>query len=194
MTDVFLDELVPRFDDEDPDWADVLRRARPPRRRRYLVAVAVGVAALAAAPALAVLLTRSTAPQLPAQADRSRVFVVVQPRTGRILVKAAPWKGHDGLCYVIEDLAACTRRRSRGSVLLSSRRHLVGITFDQRVSSAEIVYASGRRAGGVFRRLPPPIGAGFILGRAVLPGTRELVLRARDDAVVARLRLRARGG
>ncbi|HEY1366549.1 MAG TPA: hypothetical protein VGF23_05525 [Gaiellaceae bacterium] len=195
MTDAFLDEVVPRFDDEPPDWDDVLRRARPARRRRFVLVVAIAAAALAAAPAVAVLLTRSSGPQLPSGADRSRVFVVVQPRTGRVLVKAAPWKGHDGFCYVLDQLSGCASRHGRGSVLLTSHGRAVGYTFDDRVASAEVDYRAGRKAGIPFRRLPAPIGAGFFVGRRVLPGTQALVLRDRSGAVVTRFRLsRATGG
>src|SRR5262249_3175823 len=53
MTELdLLDRAVPRFDGAG-DWQDVLRRARPDRRRRRaLTAVAVAAAAIGVAPAL----------------------------------------------------------------------------------------------------------------------------------------------
>jgi hypothetical protein len=78
-------------------------------------------------------------------------------------------------------------------VLLSSGDRAVGYTFDDRIRSAEVVYASGRSAGIVFRRLPAPIHAAVFVGRRLLPGTRALVLRDAGGAVVERFRLRPGG-
>ena len=50
------------------------------------------------------------------EADKTNVVVIVQPLTGRILVQAAPWKGHDGICYVmLFKRAACVPRTPRGT-------------------------------------------------------------------------------
>src|SRR6185437_5624412 len=88
-----------------PDWDDVLRRARR-RRRAPLLAVTLVAAAVATASTLAIVLTRDAGATLPKGADRSNVVVVLQPMTGRVLVQAAPWKGHNGICYAMLFLPA----------------------------------------------------------------------------------------
>ena len=55
------------------------------------------------------MLTRDARATLPKEADRSSVVVIVQPLTGRILVQAAPWKAHDGICYAILFLTRSTQ-------------------------------------------------------------------------------------
>src|SRR5207253_5266278 len=97
-----LEELVPHFD-EPPDWDDVLRRSQARRlpRRRLVLTAAVLAAALVVGPALGVLLTQDRDPRLPAGADRSRIAVVLSPVTRRVLLEVAPWKGHDGFCYLL---------------------------------------------------------------------------------------------
>lgn len=150
-----LDELVAPFSGEPGDWPDVIRRAqrRRPRRRLVLATVAI-VAALAAASAVALPFLRSDAPKLPSAADRKNVLAVIQPRTGRVLIEAAPWKGHDGVCYLIMgESAGCTPRGERkalfvwssGYVRPSGRRGpaLWGFTFDPRVASARIYFSDG---------------------------------------------------
>jgi hypothetical protein len=117
----------------DLGWQDVLRRAerRSPRRRLALAAV-VAVAAFGGAPALAVLLTRSAPPQLPQGADLANVSVVFQPQTGRAILKLAPWKGHDGFCYVVLQKRAGCMRRSKHETIAFWPPPVV-ITFDPRV-------------------------------------------------------------
>ena len=145
-----LEELVPR-DERPGDWDDVLRRARPRRpRHRLAVALVAATAALLVAPALAVLLRDDRGPQLPAAADRSRVSVVLAPRSGRVLAKLAPWRGHAGICF-----AAVVGRRgcaSSGSAFMSL---IGGYTFDRRVVSATAVRpGSGRRIQLALTRFP----------------------------------------
>jgi hypothetical protein len=63
-----LERILPTYSDESGDWSAVVRRARPPRRRVALVAIAAGGAALLAAPGLGLggrlldLLERPSAP------------------------------------------------------------------------------------------------------------------------------------
>jgi hypothetical protein len=136
-----LDELVPR-DTRPADWQDVLRRTRRGRpRARIVVALAVTIGALAGAPALAVLLRADGGPALPAQADRSRVYILRAPGTQRIAVKVAPWRGHDGICF-----AAVIGRRgcaASGTALVGLN---AGYTFDHSVvAGTAIKPGSGKR-------------------------------------------------
>ena len=165
----WLEQLVPRRE-ERGDWDDVLRRARRYPRRRLVFGVAFAVAALAGGPALGVMLTRDRGPQLPAEADRSRVTVLIQPLTGRILLKAAPWKNHDGFCYAAffgfsGQHAGCVARTPRGAALLSA---LAGYTFDGRVVSGQNTLVSGKHVPVLVRRLPG-LGVTFFYARGRLP-------------------------
>ena len=136
-----LDTLVP-LDDAPADWEDVLRRARRTPRRRYVVALAVVVAALAGAPALAVML-RDRGITLPAEADRNNVSVIMQPQTGKILLEAAPWKGHKGFCYVVLWLrAGCVPQKTFGAMLLEPP--VFGWTFNPRVVSGTATTFGGK--------------------------------------------------
>jgi hypothetical protein len=139
-----LDELVPPFAG-DGDWNDVLRRAGRRSRRPVLLAAAVfAVAAVVVGPALGVLLTRHGPPQLPKEADKKNVVVIMQPLTGRIVVQAAPWKGHDGICYVLLfKRAACVPRTPRGTEVVTPP--IAGYTFDSRVVAGSAVTYSGKR-------------------------------------------------
>jgi hypothetical protein len=181
----WLEELVPRRD-EQGDWADVLRRARPRPRRRLVFAVAVLVAVLVTGPALGVLLTRDGAPRLPGDADRRNVVVVVQPLTGRIVVQAAPWKGHDGICYVLVGIrAGCA---PRGTAVLTPA--LVGFTFDRRVVSGKAVTLAGKPVPLVVRHFEK-LDVTFFFTRGRLPRLlREATLFAANGKVVARLRVK----
>jgi hypothetical protein len=128
----------------DLAWEDVLRRAkrRAPRRRLVLAAV-VAIAALGGGPAVAVLLTQPPGPHLPKAADRSNVAVILQPKTGKILIEAAPWKGHDGVCYLIlgrED--GCATWSPHGAYFDGGTPS--GYTFDERVRSVTAEFADGK--------------------------------------------------
>lgn len=188
-----LDELVPAFDD-DAEWDDVLRRARRRRlpRRRLVLAAAVVVGALTVGPALGVLLTRDRGPQLPSAADRSNVAVVLQPATGRMLLKVAPWKGHAGFCYAgPRARGACVPHSARGTTLLFPP--LFGWTFDRRVVSGTATLLSGKHVPLTLRRFRGRIDATVFLVRDRLPRLlREVVLRDAGGNVVARVRVRKR--
>jgi hypothetical protein len=179
-----LDLLVP-VDDSPPDWDDVLRRARRRRpRRRLVVAVAALVAALAGAPALAVLL-RDRGLDLPAQADRNNVVVIVQPHTGRILVEAAPWQGHDGFCYLLLRLrAGCVPRSTSGTAIL--KPPLFGWTFDPRVAAGSATTFAGKQVPLTVAHFPK-LNVTLFLVRDRLPRMlRSVVLRDAAGKVVAR--------
>ena len=180
-----LEELVPPIHG-DGDWNDVLRRARPRPRRRLVFVVAFAVAALVVAPALGVLLTRDGGPRLPPEADRSNVVVVVQPLTGRIVVQAAPWKGHDGICYLLLGMrAGCA---PRGTVVFTPA--FVGFTFDRRVVSGTGVTLAGKRVPLVVRHFEK-LGATFFFTRGRLPRLlREATLLAANGKVIAHLRVK----
>ena len=180
-----LEELVPPILG-DGDWNDVLRRARPLPRRRLVFATALLVGVLAVGPALGFLLTRDGAPRLPPEADRSNVVVIVQPLSGRIVVQAAPWKGHDGICYLLLGIrAGCARR---GTVVLTPP--LVGFTFDRRVVSGTAVTFAGKRVPLVVRHFEK-LGVTFFLTRGRLPRlVREATLLDANGKVVAHLRVK----
>lgn len=128
----------------DLGWEDVLRRSkrRVPRRRLVLAAV-VAVAALGGGPAVAVLLTQPPGPHLPKAADRSNVAVILQPKTGRIVVEVAPWKGHDGICYLLLDREdGCAGWVRHGAGFFGGTPG--GYTFDDRVASVTAQLKNGR--------------------------------------------------
>ncbi|MDX6442158.1 MAG: hypothetical protein QOE43_1887 [Gaiellaceae bacterium] len=186
MDDV-LDRHVPRID-EPGDWADVLRRAkgqRRPRRRLLAVAAAV-VAAFVVAPALAVLL-HDRGVQLPSEADRSNVVVIMQPTTGRILIEVAPWKRHDGFCYLILQLrSGCVPRKARGTAVMWPP--LFGWTFDPRVRTGMAITISGKHIRLTVEHFGGRVDATLFLIRDRLPRfLRTVVLRDAAGNVVARL-------
>ncbi len=162
-----LDELVPPFDDAG-DWNDVLRRAGGWSRRPVLLAAAVfAVAAVVVGPALGVLLTRHGPPQLPKEADKRYVVVMVNPVTGRILVQAAPWKGHDGICYVLLfKRAACVPRTARGTEVVTPP--IAGYTFDSRVVAGSAVTFTGKHVPLQVTHFPK-LGVTFFLRRGRVP-------------------------
>ena len=138
-----LDELVPR-DERPADWDDVLRRARLQRStpRRLVFVAAFAAAALIVGTSVAALLSGGRGPQLPAAADRSRVAAVLDPRSGKLLVKVAPWKNHPGVCFAaLVGRSACV---DRGTALASLA---LGYTFDERVvAGSAIAPHSGKRS------------------------------------------------
>jgi len=186
-----LDELVPVFDDPD-EWEDVLRRARRRRlpRRRLVLAGAVAVAAFVVGPALGVLLTRDAGPRLPAQADRRNVSVILQPGTGRVLLEAAPWRGHDGFCYLALWLrAGCVPRKARGTVVLAPP--VVGWTFERRVVSGTATTAAGKQVPLTVHRFGGRIDVTFFLVYRRLPRLlREVTLRDAAGRTVAHVTIR----
>jgi len=168
-----------------PDWDDVLRRARR-RRRAPLLVVALIATAVASAAALAVVLTRDAGATLPKDADRSNVVVVVQPATGRILVQAAPWKGHDGICYAIVFFRGkCVPRTTRGTVVLFPP--IAGYTFDRRVVSGTALTVNGKPIRLIVRRFEGKVDATFFVTRGRLPRlVQAVVLRDANGRVVLR--------
>lgn len=183
-----LDRHVPPFDGPG-DWNDVLRRVkrRPRLRGRLLVAVVAVLAAFVVAPALAVLL-RDRGVHLPSGADRSNIVVVMQPKTGRVLLEAAPWKGHDGFCYLVLQLrAGCVPRSGQTAVLWPP---LFGWSFDRRIRTGTATTIGGKHVQLTVRHFGGRIGASFFLVRDRLPRLlRSVVLRDAAGHVVARLRI-----
>jgi len=176
----------------DLGWEDVLRRARrrPPRRRLVFAAV-VAVAALGGAPALGVLLTRAPGARLPKAADRSNVAVAVQPVTGRVLVEVAPWKGRDGICYVIKGQTdGCSIRSRRGAMF--NAKPPSGYTFDARVASV-IAIVDDDDGERVRLRLYPfrtRLGVTFFVApRFIHRAARTFELRDASGRVLSRMRL-----
>jgi hypothetical protein len=187
MDDV-LEHLVPR-NDEPADWDDVLRRAKQRRRprRRLLAVAAVMLAALIVAPALAVML-RDRGLHLPSEADRSNVVVILQPLTGRVLLQAAPWRGHQGFCYVVLQLrAGCVAHKSRGTTLLYPP--IFGWTFDPSVRTGTATGLGGKHFPLTVQHFGGRIDATFFLVRDRLPRLlRSVVLRDAQGRVVARVK------
>ena len=187
--DELLDRQVPRFD-EPGDWDDVLRRAkqlRRPRRRFLAIAVAV-VAAFIVAPALAVML-RDRGVQLPSGADRSNVVVIMQPKTGRVLLEVAPWKGNEGFCYlVLRVRAGCVPRSGQTAILWPP---LFGWSFDRRVRTGTATTIGGKAVPLTVQHFGGRIDATLFLIRDRLPRLlRSVVLRDADGRVVGRFRVR----
>jgi hypothetical protein len=186
--DELLDRYLPRID-EPADWNDVLQRAKQHRRprRRLLAVTAVVLAAFIVAPALAVML-RDRGVHLPSAADRSNVVVIVQPLTGRVVLQAAPWKGHEGFCYVVLQLrAGCVAHKSRGTTLLYPP--IFGWTFDQRVRTGTATGLGGKRFRLTVQHFGGRIDATFFLVRDRLPRLlRSVVLRDAQGRVVARVK------
>jgi hypothetical protein len=186
--DELLDRYLPRID-EPADWNDVQQRAKQHRRprRRLLAVAAVVVAAFIVAPALAVML-RDHGVHWPSGADRSNVVVIVQPLTGRVVLQAAPWKGHDGFCYVVLQLrAGCVAQKSRGTTLLYPP--IFGWTFDQRVRTGTATALGGKRVRLTVQHFGGRIDATFFLVRDRLPRLlRSVVLRDAQGRVVARVK------
>jgi hypothetical protein len=185
--DEVLDRHVPTID-EPADWGDVLRRAkqyRRPRRRLLAVAAAV-VAAFVVAPALAVML-RDGGAHLPSGADRNNVVVILQPTTGRMLIEAAPWKGHDGFCYLVLQLrAGCVPHKARGTVMMWPP--LFGWSFDPRVRTGTATTIAGKHVPLTVQHFGGRIDATLFLIRDRLPRLlRSVVLRDAAGNVVARL-------
>jgi hypothetical protein len=181
-----LDRQVPSFD-EPGDWDDVLRRSRRRRRpSRRLLALAVAlVAAFLVAPALAVLL-HDRGGGLPSGADRSNVVVILQPKTGRVLLMAAPWKGHDGFCYfAFFNRAGCVPR-SRQTVV--TRPPIFGWSFDSRIRSGTATTLRGKRVNLLVRHFGGRIDATFFLVSNRFSLLRNVVLRDAAGHVIARIR------
>jgi hypothetical protein len=183
-----LDRHVPRID-EPADWNDVLRRAkqhRRPRRRLFAIA-AVVVAAFVVAPALAVML-RDDGVHLPSAADRSNVMVVLQPKTGRVLLQVAPWKGHDGFCYVVLRLrAGCVPHKTRGTTVLLPP--FFGWTFDPRVRTGTATTLGGKQIHLTVVHFGGRVDATLFLVRDWPPRMlRHVVLRDAQGHVVARIK------
>ena len=184
-----LDQLVAPFDGRG-DWDEVLRRARRSQpRRRLLLAAAVAVAAFGVAPALAVLL-RDSPPRLPKAAEHNHIVVIVQPLTGRMLVMAAPWKDHDGICYLLfAKRAGCVQRTATGSLFFSPP--VAGYTFDRRVVAAEAVLTSGKHLSLRVEHFPK-LHVTFVAQRDRLPrDVRAVLLRDAHGSIVGRERVRS---
>jgi hypothetical protein len=184
-----LDGQVPRFD-EPGDWDDVLRRAKHRRRpgRRLLAVVVAVVAAFIVAPALAVLL-RDRGVHLPSGADRSNVVVIVQPKSGRVLLEVAPWKGHQGFCYLVLRLRSGCVPRSGQTVMMWPP--LFGWTFDRRVHSGTATTIGGKYVPLTVQHFGGRIDATVFLVRDRLPRLlRSVVLRDAAGHVVSRFPLK----
>lgn len=171
-----------------PAWDDVRRRARSRLpRRRLVLATAICVAALAGGPALGVLLTRSAGPRLPQAADRSHVSVALDPRTGRVLLQVAPWRRHDGICYLFVGRSdGCSARSPRGGGFTFGPPG--GYTFDPRVASVTGVLANGDRVRLELHRFGGRLDVTcFTAPPNVVGPARALVLRAADGRLIGRL-------
>ena len=186
--DEVVDRHVPRID-APADWNDVLRRAEQHRRprRRLLAVAATIIAAFIVAPALAMMF-RDRGVHLPSGADRSNIAVVMQPKTGRVLIQAAPWRGHKGFCYVVLQLrAGCVPHRARGTTVLLPP--LFGWTFDRRVRTGTATTLGGRRIRLTVQHFGGRIDATLFLVRDWPPRLlHDVVLRDAQGRMVARIK------
>lgn len=145
-----FDALVPSFEAEPGDWEDVLRRARRrPSRRGLVLAIAAAVAALAAASAVALpYFLPDGVPRLPLQEEWTHAGSVVDPGTGRVLLKVVRWPGQEGVCFRVYGTLRCVSV-SRGGIQLavgperSEPTSFWTYTFDPRVASARVSFADG---------------------------------------------------
>ncbi len=201
-----LERLSPRRQDA-PDWANVLDRSQDRqttarRRRATVAAVFVLLVAAFVIPGLGLggqLLSlvpgRSTTPppQLPDAADHRHVVAALDPRTGRLVLLAAPMKQVDGICFafVANDGSSwgCARRNRRGFGVHRVDKP-AGYTFDARATSAEIVLPARERRKVRFVHFAGRIRAAFFLAQRSLPGSRALLLlRDRHGTVIRRIPL-----
>jgi hypothetical protein len=186
-----LDDLVPPFT-EPGDWNDVLRRARhrPRPRGRMLVVIAVAVTAFGVGPALAYELFQHDATALPAAADRNNVAVIMEPRTGRVVLQVAPWKSHKGFCYALLGVrAGCVPQKASGT--LASWPPLLGWSFDARIRSGTGTTIGGKTVPLTVAHFDGRINVTLFLQRRVSsPPLKRVVLRDAHGAVLVRLRLR----
>jgi len=181
-----LDEYV-ALQTETPAWEDVLRRARTRRSPRFLVAAAVALAVFGGAPALAVVLLHDAKPGLPSGADRSNVAIMLQPKTGRVLLEVAPWKGHDGFCYFAYFARSGCVPHSKQTVVTAPP--LFGWTFDARVVAATATTFAGKHVRLTVRHFRGRINATFFFSSTrFAPLLRNIALRDRDGNVIVRLR------
>ena len=173
----------------DAGWNDVLQRAQRRPRPRLVVALAVGTAALVGGGSAAgVLLARSPAPKLPKAADRSNVAVVLDPVTGRVVVQAARWKRHDGVCYLFPGYSSgCSTRSKHGAMYNATPP--TGFTFDARVASVTAVVEGGQVAHLRLHTIPR-LGVTFFTAPRFIRGTaRSFTLRDAAGHVIFRTTL-----
>lgn len=111
----------------DRGWEDVLRRAHRPRLTPRLAAVAIaGIAVVSAAPALGVLLTRPSPPQLPMdEIGGTTITSVLDPKTRETLLEYGRWKGHDGVCYLVPHVRAGCLRTGQTSPPFEERSRFI---------------------------------------------------------------------
>jgi hypothetical protein len=180
-----LDEYVP-LRAETPAWEDVLRRAGRRRSPRLFAALAVAVAVFGGAPALAVVLLHDAKPGLPSGADRSNVAIILQPKTGRILLEVAPWKGQDGFCYFAYFARAGCVPRSKQTVVTAPP--VFGWSFDPRIVSATAKTFGGKHVRLTVRHFRGRINTTFFFAPRPFALLRDIALRDRDGKVIVRLR------
>jgi hypothetical protein len=174
--------------DLDLGWEDVLRRAkrRVPRRRLILAAV-IAVAALGGGPAVAVLLTQPPGPHLPKAADRSNIAVILEPKTGRLVLEVAPWKGHNGICYLIlERKDGCATWSPHGAYFDGGTPG--GYTFDSRVRSVTAQFANGKSIQLTLHRFDR-LRVTFFTSTRFHAFVRSYTLRGEHGRVLSRARL-----
>ena len=118
---------------EPEDWeARAARRRvrRVPRRRLVLRGGSRACRSRRRAGILGSCSRAGTGLRLPGGAvlrDRAAA-AALDPRTGGMLIEAAPWRGHDGVCILFVDRAAgCWHRTPHGTVAAERRRRAVGV-------------------------------------------------------------------
>ena len=134
------------------------------------------------------LLTRDRGPRLPSGADRSRIAVVLSPVTRRVLLEVAPWKGHDGFCYLVVPVRAGCVPRAHNTVVF--KPPLFGWSFDKRIVSGQATTLSGAHVPLTVKHFGGRIDATFFLARSRLVPRllHSVTLRDARGRVVVRLR------
>jgi len=103
-------------------------------------------------------------------------------------MEVAPWKGHDGFCYLVLQLrAGCVPHKARGTTVLLPP--LFGWTFDRRVRTGTATTLAGKHIRLTVEYFGGRVDATLFLVRDWPPRMlRNVVLRDGQGRVVARIK------
>ena len=105
-----------------------------------------------------------------------------------MLIEVAPWKGHDGFCYLVLQLrAGCVPRKARGTTVLLPP--FFGWTSDRRARTETATTLGGKRIQLTVQHFGGRVDATFFLVRYWPPRMlRDVVLRDAQGRVVVRVK------